>query len=297
MLTCSNKKTSRTAHDCLRQYRRRILPVKKDWTKQEDNLLLEAVRIHGMNWQSIARYVGRHSNACINRWTKTIRPTIKRGKWTPEEDEALRQAYAAVGPVWKQVSARVAGRTDAQCRERWVNVVNPALRPTNEWTEEEEAALLRMRDEEGKSWSEIANAFEGTRTDNHCSRHYANIQRRKAAKEALDNGIVKVPAPKKVRSKRKEATGKPVGRPPKKLRGRAVALARAQEAVDAAVAATAAQDSGSVHMSEDENRSQAGSHDQDMQVGTSSAGAVEQQHDMVPELDPALLAQLTQDHD
>lgn len=115
----------------------------------------EGVRKFGQNWQAgafalpsslnpltnppspaVALLVGRHSNQCINRWTKTLRPSIKRGKWTAEEDDLLRAAHAACGPSWKLVEARVKGRTDAQCRERWVNIINPEILPPKIWSEE-----------------------------------------------------------------------------------------------------------------------------------------------------------------
>lgn len=145
--------TKRTPAECLRQYRRRA-GQRKDWSTEEDNLLREGVRKFGQNWQAgafcfppapvlvltpsfiaVALLVGRHSNQCINRWTKTLRPSIKRGKWTAEEDDLLRAAHAACGPAWKLVEARVKGRTDAQCRERWVNILNPEILPPKIWSE------------------------------------------------------------------------------------------------------------------------------------------------------------------
>lgn len=138
----------------------------------------------------VAYHVGRHSNQCINRWSKSLRPAIVRGKWTLAEDALLLAAVTACGPSWKHVEARVKGRTDAQCRERWVNKVNPSLRSPKVWTAEvsvdfgwrthdwwradsarfclqEDATILALR-AEGKSWSEIANTFvDGARTDNH----------------------------------------------------------------------------------------------------------------------------------
>lgn len=85
---------------------------------------------------AVARLVGRHSNQCINRWTKSLRPGMKKGKWSAEEDDALKAAVESCGMVWKLVAPRVKGRTDAQCRERWVNILDPKVLPQTVWSEE-----------------------------------------------------------------------------------------------------------------------------------------------------------------
>ncbi|KAM0753381.1 hypothetical protein T439DRAFT_379072 [Meredithblackwellia eburnea MCA 4105] len=170
--------TDRTASECLRQYRRRV-GQRAIWTKADDDKLSKAVERYGENWQTVARVVGFNSNQCINRWNKTLRPTIRRGKWEPEEDETLRQAVASVGHVWKFVAARVWGRTDAQCRERWCNILDPNLKDPKKWSVEEEEKLLRLRDQDKKSWAEIAHSFGGSRTDNMCMRQYNGIVRRR----------------------------------------------------------------------------------------------------------------------
>lgn len=89
-----------------------------------------------------------------------------RGKWSAEEDESLRVAVAHVGKNWKLVAPRVVGRTDAQCRERWMNVLDPVLAKKRPWSAEEDAELLAAK-AEGKSWANIAREhFGGSRTDN-----------------------------------------------------------------------------------------------------------------------------------
>ncbi|GAA5974137.1 hypothetical protein JCM21900_005960, partial [Sporobolomyces salmonicolor] len=172
---------NRTAWDCVRQYRRRP-GQRSEWSKAQDEKLREGVRLYGENWQAVARHAGRNSNQCINRWTKSLKPSIKRGKWTAAEDDALRSAVAAVGQNWKHVAPRVGGRTDAQCRERWTNVLDPRLEKKKEWTEMDDALLLSAR-EDGKSWSVIAHqVFEDTRTDNACMRRHRDLNKQRPPK-------------------------------------------------------------------------------------------------------------------
>ncbi|GAA5925826.1 uncharacterized protein JCM15063_005132 [Sporobolomyces koalae] len=171
----------RVGWDCLKKYRAR--PGQRiDWTAAEDQALRDAVREYGENWQIVARVCGTHSNACINRWTKSLKPTIKRGKWSPEEDEALKTAIGLVGKNWKEVAPRVSGRTDAQCRERWTNALDPVLDHKKPWLPEEDQMLLEAK-ESGKSWIEISReCFHGIRTDNKCMRRYQDLTKPVKAK-------------------------------------------------------------------------------------------------------------------
>jgi Myb-like DNA-binding domain len=59
-----------------------------------------------------------------------------RGKWTPEEDEILRNAVQQHGGKnWKKISDCLDGRTDVQCLHRWQKVLRPGL-VKGPWTKE-----------------------------------------------------------------------------------------------------------------------------------------------------------------
>ncbi|KAM0791295.1 hypothetical protein ACM66B_005767 [Microbotryomycetes sp. NB124-2] len=170
--------TRRTAADCLRQFRKKG-GNKQAWTPQQDEKLIQAINIYGEQWNSVASFVGRKPAQCITRWTKTIRPH-KRGKWSAEEDEALRQAVSNLGQKWTQVRKLVPGRTDAQCRERYCNYLDPNLIKTvksESWTPEDDDLILELRDKENKSWSEVAARFNGARTDGQVLSRYLALKK------------------------------------------------------------------------------------------------------------------------
>ena len=70
-----------------------------------------------------------HTGAqCLNRWDKTIKPTFRKGKWTEEEDNLLKRGVDMYGiGNWKKIASIVTSRTDVQCRERWVNILDPTI--------------------------------------------------------------------------------------------------------------------------------------------------------------------------
>ncbi|XP_071901780.1 uncharacterized protein [Coffea arabica] len=168
--------TNRTPFQCLARYQRSLNAsiIKREWTEEEDNQLRAAVEAFGeSNWQVVASAMeGRIGTQCSNRWMKSLHPARQRvGKWTPEEDKRLKVAVMLFGPkTWKKIARFVPGRTQVQCRERWVNCVDPSLN-RNDWTQEEDSKLKAAIEEHGYCWSKVA-ACVPPRTDSQCRRRW-----------------------------------------------------------------------------------------------------------------------------
>ncbi|CAG8647777.1 13911_t:CDS:10 [Cetraspora pellucida] len=162
-----SQQTNRTAAECFKQYNKQSSDPRK-WSKEEDNILIRAVDLYGeKNWQQVAHCLdNRTGQQCLHRWTKTLNPAIRRGRWKKEEDEALRNAVSIYGAGnWVKVQQYVLGRTDVQCRERWMNVLNPSIKKDS-WTKEEDTKLLELVKSIGVGkWAKIS-AFMDGRTDN-----------------------------------------------------------------------------------------------------------------------------------
>ncbi|KAF9930152.1 Myb-like DNA-binding domain protein [Linnemannia zychae] len=167
--------TNRTSAQCFQKYQSKLVRVasKDNWTPEEDNILTEAVRVLGeKNWQQVAYCLdNRNSIQCMTRWSKSVNPAIRRGRWLSEEDGALRAAYEAYGGGrWAKIQQHVLGRTDIQCRERYMNVLTPNL-ATGPWTKEEVELLDQLVEEHGEKWALVASLMNG-RTDNQCARRW-----------------------------------------------------------------------------------------------------------------------------
>lgn len=98
-----------------------------------------------------------------------LAPLPRKGRWTPAEDDALTRAVALVGTKWSRVSPLVPGRTDVQCRERWVNALSAGIKRGEPWTEGEDERLARvvegLRRPDGRvPWAAVAREMPG-RTD------------------------------------------------------------------------------------------------------------------------------------
>ena len=131
------------------------------WTPEEDDLLRDAVKKFGeKNWASVATMLGglRTGQQCLHRWQKTLNPNIRRGRWEPSEDNLLAMAVKAYGVGnWRLIHKHVPGRTDVQCRERWVNVLDPAVKASDGWTAAEDAHLTSVvQSQPSGKWSLVA---------------------------------------------------------------------------------------------------------------------------------------------
>ncbi|KIL68331.1 hypothetical protein M378DRAFT_101176 [Amanita muscaria Koide BX008] len=94
------------------------------WSAESDLRLREAVDRYGYdNWLIVAKTVSENATAsqCEGRFFRMVDPSIKKGLWTQEEDARLRKAVEAHGNSWIDVASTMSGRTNNQCRERWMH--------------------------------------------------------------------------------------------------------------------------------------------------------------------------------
>jgi hypothetical protein len=99
------------------------------WKPKDDAKLTKAVKKHGKDWVAVAAMVpGRRNDQCQKRWTNILDPSNNgrnAGKWKPQEDGKLTKAVKKHGKEWVAVAAMVPGRTNKQCRNRWITGLDP----------------------------------------------------------------------------------------------------------------------------------------------------------------------------
>jgi hypothetical protein len=98
----------------------------------------------------------------------------KRGKWSPEEDAALRKGVELFGDKqWKSVAQLVEGRLPIQCMHRWSDILKPGIRK-GPWDENEDNLLRAWVEAKGPcKWSECA-ATIASRTGKQCRERWSN---------------------------------------------------------------------------------------------------------------------------
>jgi hypothetical protein len=140
--------------------------MKRPWTKEEDAILQDLVRAHGKQWSFILTQIPeRTATQIAARWEKCLDPNLHKGPFTPEEDQAVANFVAQHGPrCWPQIVSVLPHRSAKQCRERWVNHLDPTVVKT-EWSAREDEMIFEHVQMHGPKWSQIAKAFPG-RSDN-----------------------------------------------------------------------------------------------------------------------------------
>jgi len=134
------------------------------WTKEEDEKLRIAIATKGAHsWKVISEEFldGKRSDVqCLHRWNKVLHPGLVKGPWTREEDAIIMSCVQNGIMKWSEVAEKVPGRIGKQCRERWYNHLNPALKKGG-WTEEEDGLLLAAQRKWGNAWTKIAKEVPG----------------------------------------------------------------------------------------------------------------------------------------
>ncbi|KAL3624175.1 hypothetical protein CASFOL_032991 [Castilleja foliolosa] len=97
--------------------------VKKGpWTPEEDIMLVSYVQENGPgNWRAVPNTTGlrRCSKSCRLRWTNYLRPGIKRGSFTDQEEKMIIQLQALLGNKWAAIASYLPERTDNDIKNYW----------------------------------------------------------------------------------------------------------------------------------------------------------------------------------
>ncbi|XP_061352866.1 transcription factor AS1-like [Gastrolobium bilobum] len=94
------------------------------WKAEEDALLCAYVRQYGpREWNLVSQRMNtplnRDAKSCLERWKNYLKPGIKKGSLTEEEQRLVIRLQAKHGNKWKKIAAEVPGRTAKRLGKWW----------------------------------------------------------------------------------------------------------------------------------------------------------------------------------
>ncbi|WVZ99452.1 hypothetical protein U9M48_044747 [Paspalum notatum var. saurae] len=116
------------------------------WSPEEDEKLYNHIIRHGVGcWSSVPKLAGKHAcstvlsypslyrrprcgKSCRLRWINYLRPDLKRGSFSQQEEDLILALHEILGNRWSQIASHLPGRTDNEIKNFWNSCLKKKLR-------------------------------------------------------------------------------------------------------------------------------------------------------------------------
>ncbi|CAH2037351.1 unnamed protein product [Thlaspi arvense] len=131
------------------------------WSQEEDLKLISFVHKYGHeNWRSLPKQAGllRCGKSCRLRWINYLRPDVKRGNFSAEEEETIIKLHQSFGNKWSKIASKLPGRTDNEIKNVWHTHLKKRLSSDTNLNADEAAIKGSLDEEEETSQESSRNA-------------------------------------------------------------------------------------------------------------------------------------------
>ncbi|CAH8321453.1 unnamed protein product [Eruca vesicaria subsp. sativa] len=144
------------------------------WSHDEDLKLISFIHKYGHeNWRSLPIQAGllRCGKSCRLRWINYLRPDLKRGNFTLEEEETIIKLHQSFGNKWSKIASKLPGRTDNEIKNVWHTHLKKRL------SSKDEAETKGSLNREEMSQESSPNASRSCGGSNNVSKEDDDVQR------------------------------------------------------------------------------------------------------------------------
>ncbi|KAL8033188.1 hypothetical protein ABFX02_13G145750 [Erythranthe guttata] len=92
------------------------------WSTAEDLRLTTFIQNNGhANWRALPKQAGllRCGKSCRLRWVNYLSPNVRRGNFSPEEEQIIINMHTSIGNKWSKIASCLPGRTDNEIKNVW----------------------------------------------------------------------------------------------------------------------------------------------------------------------------------
>ncbi|KAE9594407.1 hypothetical protein Lal_00001149 [Lupinus albus] len=101
------------------------------WSAEEDKKLINFILCNGQFcWRTVPKLAGllRCGKSCRLRWTNYLRPDLKRGLLSEDEEKMVIDLHAQLGNRWSKIASNLPGRTDNEIKNHWNTHIKKKLK-------------------------------------------------------------------------------------------------------------------------------------------------------------------------
>uniref|UniRef100_A0A2P2J7R3 Myb-related protein 123 n=2 Tax=Rhizophora mucronata TaxID=61149 RepID=A0A2P2J7R3_RHIMU len=133
------------------------------WTAIEVEMLTDYIKAHGEGkWGNIPRKAGlnRCGKSCRLRWLNYLRPDIKRGNISQDEEDLIIRLHKLLGNRWSLIAGRLPGRTDNEIKNYWNTYLSKRIHVHGNKHQSKSAIKSKQRPKALSPATELINATD-----------------------------------------------------------------------------------------------------------------------------------------